>query len=218
MSPVRMLICLLVGYLFGNLPSGYLYAKLHGVDIYHAGSGNPGSTNVLRTLGKRAGATVLLMDIAKTVLPIFFLSLYWKPETEDMQSLITLFAGLGAVLGHNYPLLPGIRGGKGVACTGALLLAFDWRLALLLLALFILIVMLTHYVSLGSMIAASCFFLSVLFFGKTGFLPMSSAIYRECCILSFLISGLCVFQHRSNIVRLLNGTENKIGEKKKQDG
>ena len=120
MSPVRMLICLLVGYLFGNLPSGYLYAKLHGVDIYHAGSGNPGSTNVLRTLGKRAGATVLLMDIAKTVLPIFFLSLYWKPETEDMQSLITLFAGIGAVLGHNYPLLPGIRGGKGVACTGAL--------------------------------------------------------------------------------------------------
>ena len=86
--PVQeILFCLVVGYAFGNIPNGYLYAKTQGIDIYKEGSGNPGSTNILRTLGKKAGITVLLMDIAKCMLPIFFMVLFFKPENEDLKSL-----------------------------------------------------------------------------------------------------------------------------------
>ena len=125
MSIHEILICLLVGYAFGNIPNGYLYAKAHGIDIYKEGSGNPGTTNVLRTLGKKAGITVLLMDIAKCMLPIFFMVLYFKPENEDIKSLILMTTGIGAILGHNFPCIPKVKGGKGVACTGALLIALS---------------------------------------------------------------------------------------------
>ncbi len=214
MSIQRIIIALIVGYAFGNIPNGYLYAKARGVDIYKVGSGNPGSTNVLRTLGKKAGATVLLMDIAKTILPILILRLVWNPADPGERGLIAMFAGLGAILGHNYPCIPGLKGGKGVACTGALCIAFDWRLAVVLLTLFVLIVVFTGYVSLGSMIACSCFFLSVLLLGRTGLLPVTASTYPLCCILSFLIAALCIYQHRANIQRLRNGTENRFGKKK----
>ena len=123
MSIVQLCVCFILGYIFGNIPNGYLYAKSQGVDIYHQGSGNPGSTNVLRTLGKRAGITVLLMDIAKCMVPIFLMILFWKPANEDQKTLILMLTGIGAILGHNFPILPGVKGGKGVACTGALLIA-----------------------------------------------------------------------------------------------
>ena len=147
--PIReIIICLLVGYAFGNIPNGYLYAKAHGIDIYKEGSGNPGSTNILRTLGKKAGITVLLMDIAKCMLPIFFMVLFFKPENEDIKSLILMTTGIGAILGHNFPCIPKVKGGKGVACTGALLIALSPLYTLCLLLFFILVVLITGYVSL----------------------------------------------------------------------
>jgi len=91
MSILQLCVCFIIGYIFGNIPNGYLYAKSQGVDIYHQGSGNPGSTNVLRTLGKRAGITVLLMDIAKCMVPIFLMILFWKPANEDQKTLGELF-------------------------------------------------------------------------------------------------------------------------------
>ena len=118
----EILICLLVGYAFGNIPNGYLYAKAHGIDIYKEGSGNPGTTNVLRTLGKKAGITVLLMDIAKCMLPIFFMVLYFKPENEDIKSLILMTTGIGAILGHNFPLY---SQGKGWKRSGLYRSSFD---------------------------------------------------------------------------------------------
>ena len=219
MSIHEILICLLVGYAFGNIPNGYLYAKAHGIDIYKEGSGNPGTTNVLRTLGKKAGITVLLMDIAKCMLPIFFMVLYFKPENEDIKSLILMTTGIGAILGHNYPCIPKVKGGKGVACTGALLIALSPLYTLCLLLFFILVVLITGYVSLGSMLAVTVFFLSVVFFGKTSLLfPFSGAVYLPMCTLSFLLMAMLIFQHRGNIKRLLNGTENRFGKKKKDTG
>ncbi len=215
MSIQHILISLIIGYAFGNIPNGYLYAKSQGVDIYKAGSCNPGSTNVLRTLGPRAGITVLLMDIAKTIVPILLLHMYWNPRTIDEGTLITLYTGLGAILGHDYPVDHQFHGGKGVACTGALVIAFDYRLALILLAVFILIVVITKYVSLGSMIGSSLLFVSCLLFGRTGVLPMDEGIYVQTCIITFIIAALVVFQHRSNIRRLMQGKENKFGTKKK---
>ena len=215
MSVQESIIALIVGYLFGNIPNGYLYAKAHGIDIFKEGSGNPGSTNVLRTLGKRAGITVLLMDIAKCVVPIFFMVLFFKPGNEDQKTLLMMVTGLGAILGHNFPFLSKVKGGKGVACTGALLLVLAPLSTVFLLLFFIVIVILTGYVSLGSMLAVTAFFFSVLLFGKSGMLfPFSSAIYLPMCILSFILAALLIFQHRGNIKRLLNGTENRFGKKK----
>lgn len=218
--PIReIIICLLAGYAFGNIPNGYLYAKAHGIDIYKEGSGNPGSTNILRTLGKKAGITVLLMDIAKCMLPIFFMVLFFKPENEDIKSLILMTTGIGAILGHNFPCIPKVKGGKGVACTGALLIALSPLYTLCLLLFFILVVLITGYVSLGSMLAITVFFLSVVFFGKTSLLfPFSGAVYLPMSALSFILMAMLIFQHRGNIKRLLNGTENRFGKKKKETG
>ena len=213
----NILLCLAVGYAFGNIPNGYLYAKAHGIDIDKEGSGNPGTKNVLRTLGKKAGFTVLMMDIAKCMLPIFFMVLFFKPENEDLKSLILMATGIGAILGHNFPCIPKVRGGKGVACTGALLIALSPLYTFCLLLFFILVVLITGYVSLGSMLAITVFFLSVVFFGKSSLLfPFSEAVYLPMCALSFLLMALLIFQHRGNIRRLLNGTENRFGKKKKE--
>ena len=183
MSILQLCVCFILGYIFGNIPNGYLYAKSQGVDIYHQGSGNPGSTNVLRTLGKRAGITVLLMDIAKCMVPIFLMILFWKPANEDQKTLILMLTGIGAILGHNFPILPGVKGGKGV--------------------------------SLGSVLSVFVFFLSVLLMGKSGILfPFSEAIYLPMCGLSLFLALLCLFQHRENMKRLMNGTENKFGKNK----
>lgn len=215
MSIVQLCVCFIFGYIFGNIPNGYLYAKSQGVDIYHQGSGNPGSTNILRTLGKRAGITVLLMDIAKCMVPIFLMILFWKPANEDQKTLILMLTGIGAILGHNFPILPRVKGGKGVACTGALLIALAPLYTLGLLCFFILIVLTTKYVSLGSVLSVFVFFLSVLLMGKSGILfPFSEAIYLPMCGLSLFLALLCLFQHRENMKRLMNGTENKFGKNK----
>ena len=214
----RILLCLLVGYAFGNIPNGYMYAKAHGIDIYKEGSGNPGTTNVLRTLGKKAGFTVLIMDIAKCMLPIFFMVLFFKPENEDIKSLILMTTGIGAILGHNFPCIPKVKGGKGVACTGALLLALSPLYTLCLLLFLILVILITGYVSLGSMLSITVLFLSVVFFGKSSVLfPFTDAVYLPMCALSFLLMLMLIFQHRGNIQRLLNGTENRFGKKKKAE-
>ena len=207
--PVQeILFCLVVGYAFGNIPNGYLYAKTQGIDIYKEGSGNP---------GKKAGITVLLMDIAKCMLPIFFMVLLFKPENEDLKSLILMVTGIGAILGHNFPCIPKVKGGKGVACTGALLIALSPIYTLCLLLFFILVVLITGYVSLGSMLAVTVFFFSIVLFGKTSLLfPFSNAVYLPMCALSFLLMAMLIFQHRGNIKRLLNGTENRFGKKKKE--
>ena len=215
MSILQLCVCFIFGYIFGNIPNGYLYAKSQGVDIYHQGSGNPGSTNVLRTLGKRAGITVLLMDIAKCMVPIFLMILFWKPANEAQKTLILMLTGIAAILGHNFPILPGVKGGKGVACTGALLIALAPLYTLGLLCFFILIVLTTKYVSLGSVLSVFVFFLSVLLMGKSGILfPFSEAVYLPMCGLSLFLALLCLFQHRENMKRLMNGTENKFGKNK----
>ena len=210
----HIVICLLTGYLFGMIPNGYLYGKSQGIDIYKVGSGNPGSTNISRTLGKKAGATVLLLDIAKTIVPILILHMAWKPATIDHGTLITLFTGLGAVLGHDFPAIPKLKGGKGVACTGALIIAFDWRFAVVLLALFLFVSYTSGYVSVGSITAVSAFFALTAVLGKFGMLPFSGDIYPVVCGLSFIIAALAVWQHRSNIDRLRKGTESKFHFKK----
>jgi glycerol-3-phosphate acyltransferase PlsY len=214
MSIREFLVCVIAGYCFGMIPNGYLYAKSQGVNIYKVGSGNPGSTNISRTLGKRAGATVLLLDIAKTIVPIFFMSLLWKPVTMDQTTMLTLVTGAGAIVGHDFPVIPGLHGGKGIACTGALVIAFDWRLAIVLFAFFLLVSWRSGYVSVGSISAVTMFFILTAVLGYFDLLMFTKAAYPYCVLIVFLISALAVWQHRSNIKRLRAGTESKFHFKK----
>lgn len=197
---VNLVLSALAGYLLGSLNSSLIVGKLYGVDVREHGSGNAGTTNALRTMGKKAALLVLLGDILKGVLAYTAGYYIYGGGTGGM------LGGTAAVLGHVWPVYFGFRGGKGVLTSFAVLLMFDWQLALGLLGVFAVIVLLTGYVSLGSVIAA------VLF-------PAAAAVLGRSAgeiVFSAVIAALIVIKHYSNIGRLLNGTESKFSFCKKQ--
>lgn len=145
-------ICVIIGYAFGLLQTGYLYGKLHHVDIRKQGSGNAGSTNALRTMGWKAGLVTLLGDCFKCVFAVVVVHLIYGKSQADMIPLLAMYAGMGAVLGHNYPFYLKFKGGKGIAATGGLILSTTnvWMVLICLVA-FVGVVGITRYVSLGSL-------------------------------------------------------------------
>ena len=149
-----ILLCILAGYFFGGLSGGHITGLIYRIDVRQHGSGNLGATNVLRTLGKKAGLLTLSIDLGKVIIPIlsvrFFLFPQYPAFTYENQ-LLVLYLALGTVIGHNFPLGLEFHGGKGVACMGAAMLMFDWRLALIGFISFCLIVAVTKYVSVASM-------------------------------------------------------------------
>ena len=128
--------------------------------------------------------------------------------------VLELYAGFGTVLGHNFPCYLGFKGGKGIACTSGTILAVCPLAAPICLVLFVLSVVLTRYVSVGSILVVCAYLIQAIVFGQLGLLSMSGAVLIEYYILSAVITGLALWQHRANIKRLLNGTENKLGMKK----
>ena len=206
-----ILLCLLAGYFFGGLSGGHITGKLYHTDVRQHGSGNLGATNVLRVLGKKAAILTLLIDLLKVVVPILIVRYLLFPEFTPFSlesQLMVLYLALGTVIGHNFPLGLEFHGGKGVACMGATMLLFDWRLAFIGLISFCLIVAVTKYVSLASMIESVWFLCWVIFFTDAD---------AHMILVAAAFPVLVIFMHRSNIVRLLNGTENKIGQKKKEE-
>ena len=192
------LVCVL-GYLLGGINGAILLSKLvEKDDVRRHGSGNAGFTNFFRNYGKRTSLLVILIDAAKAaascLLGGWLLGKYGF-RTEGM-----LLGGLAATLGHDFPAFLGFRGGKGIVCGFATALVTDWRVGLILLAVFALVYFLTHYVSLGSVLCAVCFFVSFwLFYPGRPFV----------LILSGCLGALAVFLHRENIGRLLKGQERK---------
>lgn len=211
---MERLVCLIFGYLFGLIQSGYLYGKIHRVDIRQHGSGNSGSTNVLRVMGWKAGLTVFLGDFLKTVIPCLIIRL-WFRQQPDLIYLYILYTAIGVILGHNYPFYMKFKGGKGIAATAGLLVSTDLRVTLVCLIVFILIVAITRYVSLGSLMVATIFFIGMLYFGMKGDYQINFYYQNEFYLLCFCVSALAFWKHRANIKRLLNGTENKVGRKSK---
>ena len=130
------------------LPDGYIYGRVHGIDIRKYGSGNSGSTNALRVMGKKAGLTVFAGDFLKTVIPCMAVRCIFKNQP-DYAYVYMLYIGLGVILGHNYPFYLHFKGGKGIAATAGIIFSIDWRLTVLCLAVFILIVAVTRYVFPG---------------------------------------------------------------------
>lgn len=205
-------ISIFIGYVLGWFATGYLYARSKGVDIRTVGSGNIGMTNTLRNLGVKAGLITLIGDAGKAVLAVFLSWLIFHNRYPDAIRLLELYAGLGAVLGHNFPLPMKFKGGKGIACTVGLIAAFAPFELPVSMGLFFLALALTRYVSLGSILICLSFFLQTMlfgiFFGPFGALTPEQAI--ELYVLSGIVCALGIVRHHANIGRLLRGNENKF--------
>lgn len=209
-------ICLLIGYAFGLIQTGYIYGKMKGVDIRKEGSGNAGSTNALRTMGIKAGLVTLLGDCFKCVFAVVTVYLIYGKTYADIFPLLAMYAGMGAVLGHNYPFYLNFKGGKGIAATAGLILSTTnvWMVLICLFA-FLGIVAVTRYVSLGSLAVVIIYLIEVVVYGQMdGFDVKPPYLYEMYGIAAFLMLS-AFYKHKANIVRLMNGTENKISIGKK---
>ena len=197
------ILIIIIAYLLGNISTSYIIAKkMIGVDIRTQGSGNAGSTNVLRTLGKKAGAMTFIGDLLKGVVAVFIAQLIAKVSGLDIATA-GYFGVFGVVCGHNWPVFLGFRGGKGVATSLGAMIAMNPVLALSCFAIFLVIVAITKYVSLGAIVCISMSPIMMIF-----------AKNNKGIIITLFLTLSVIFTHRENIKRLINGTERKIGQKK----
>lgn len=208
------IIALAVGYFLGIFQTGYFYGKKHGIDIRTQGSGNAGTTNTLRVLGWKAGAVTFAGDLCKAILAVVIIHFLYRGRYPGAVGVLELYAGFGAVLGHNFPFYLKFQGGKGIACTSGMILAVCPMAAPLCLVLFIGAVAFTRYVSLGSILVVIAFLIQVIVFGQSGFLSVDAGYLMEFYIVSACFTVMGLWRHRANIGRLLSGTENKFGMKK----
>ncbi len=197
------IISAVLAYLLGSIPTAVWYGKIfHGIDIRDFGSGNAGATNSLRTLGKKAGIIVLIIDFLKGMLAVTLFSMIY-PQIQEWSILVS---GVLVILGHIFPIFAQFRGGKGVATAMGVLVGLMPMAALGCFIVFLLIVLLTKYVSLGSIIGALAFPLQITFIYATDNYPL--------IVFSWVVFLILTIMHRQNIKRLLSGTENKLGTKK----
>jgi glycerol-3-phosphate acyltransferase PlsY len=208
---VTVFLAAAIGYILGSIPTGVWIGKsVKGIDLREHGSGTMGATNVFRVLGWKLAVITLLVDIAKGFFAAYFGSMINLGDTSLSPSQLALIAGIAAVLGHLYPLFANFKGGKGIA-TGAGLILYLAPLELgFAVLVFIITVSITRYISLGSLLAAAFFTLSI-------FLERFYLGYpwgNEMIGFAILILILVLYTHRSNIKRLLAGQENKFGMKK----
>jgi glycerol-3-phosphate acyltransferase PlsY len=196
-----------VSYLIGSLPTGYLAGRLRGIDIRTTGSGNIGATNVFRVLGKPAGIAVLVIDGLKGFAAAFWIPLLvtqFFPGTSRQN--LALAAGAAAVLGHMCPCWLKFKGGKGIATSAGVGFAWAWLACLTTLIIWIIVFLATRYVSIASLVAAVVLPIAVWIFG--GGLGMT--------LVMTAIALLAIYKHKGNISRLINGTENRFGQKKSE--
>lgn len=224
---MERIICLLIGYVFGLFQTAYFYGKMHGIDIRQHGSGNAGTTNTLRVLGTRAGLIVLAGDCLKCMAAIWVVRLIFGSSNPDTIYLLSLYAAAGAILGHNYPFYMGFKGGKGIAATAGLILAFHPYFIVMGVVIFFGIFFTTHYVSLGSLLVYLGLIIEMVVCGQMGlFAGMSQAQLYEMYALTLALAVMAYWKHRENIVRLIHGNErktyltkkNKVDVEKDADG
>lgn len=209
-------ICLLIGYLFGLFQSAYFYGKAHGIDIRQHGSGNAGTTNTLRVLGTKAGLIVFAGDCLKCMAAVWLVRLIFGNSYHEIIYLLCLYAGAGAILGHNYPFYMGFKGGKGIAATAGMVLSFHPYFIITGLIMFFVPFFVTHYVSLGSLLVYVALMIQLIIFGQNGFFAeMTQGQLIEMYILFGCLMVMAYWKHRENIKRLIRGTERKTYLSKK---
>lgn len=207
---MERVICVLLGYVFGLFQTAYFYGKAHGIDIRQYGSGNSGTTNALRVLGTKAGLIVLLGDCLKTILAVVITRLLFGAAHPENIYLLCLYAGAGAILGHNFPFYMNFRGGKGIAATAGLILSFHPYFIVMGVVVFFGIFFTTHYVSLGSLLVYAGFLIEIIVCGEMGvFGAMTQTERIEMYVLAVFLTVMAYWKHRQNIVRLLHGEERK---------
>ncbi len=192
---MKLFLLIILSFIVGSIPVGMIIARIKGVDLKKVGSGNIGATNVLRTMGKGSAIITLIGDITKGVIPVIA-GKYFIGNIA-MEGII----GLSAILGHNFSIFLGFRGGKGVATSIGVLLIYSPMAAIITIALWLITVLATRYSSLGAIISF-------------GVLPICIYLFdysTEKLITSIMITTLLILRHTANITRLINGTETKIG-------
>ena len=211
------IISILIGYACGHFLTGFFYGKTQHVDLRKVGSGNVGTTNTYRNLGPKAGILTLLGDVFKVVLSVVIVWLLFKGNADVNVKVLEYYAAFGTILGHNFPIFMKFHGGKGIACTGGLMVAVCPICVPVCLTLFIVTVLTTKYVSLGSILVCISFFIQILVFGQNGMLGLAGADLTEVYILAAFVMVLGIIRHHANIGRLLKGTENKFSFKPKKE-
>ena len=205
------IIVAVIAYLLGSISFSVIISKkMAGFDVREKGSGNAGTTNVLRSVGKKAAVITLILDVLKGVLAVLVAYIAGNIVKEGVdKALLIQIAGLLVIVGHTFPIFFGFKGGKGIATALGVLLITNWNIGLICLVFALVLMALTKMVSLGSISAAILFPVLILFMPHTAYLVDGNYI-----IYSILIAVLVVFNHRANVKRLLNGTENKLDFKK----
>ena len=208
-------LSILVGYLVGSINSSIVLSKLKKNDIRKHGSGNAGATNTLRVMGKAAAATVIVGDALKAVITFFAAIGIAKgfQLSPEMTEYCKYLAALFTVLGHNFPVFFGFKGGKGILTSTTIIYLFDWRIGLMVLLLGLALIVLTRYVSVGSMAGCVLYPMFVYAFnsGETLF-------YEKMHLALALVLGvLGIWRHRSNIKKLLKCEESRVGDKSKKN-
>jgi glycerol-3-phosphate acyltransferase PlsY len=200
-------ILILIAYLLGSIPTAVWYGKtFHKIDVREHGSGNAGATNTLRVLGNKAGFIVLFIDMLKGFIAtnLVYFTDYSKGDSQFFK--VQMVLGIVSVIGHVFPLFANFRGGKGIATIVGLAIALDYRIALICTVLFIIIVWVTRYISVGSMSGGIVgALLSFYFYGTDQ--PIVNGFF-------IALSMMVIYTHRANIKRLMAGNENKFAFKK----
>ncbi len=205
---VECIIMAIIAYLIGSINfSVILSKKMAGFDVREKGSGNAGTTNMLRSVGKKAAAITLICDILKGVVAIGIAILLGKMVEGSNGSLLVQIAGVAVILGHTFPIFFKFKGGKGVATSLGVLIMSNWQIGLICLVFALILIALTQMVSVGSIAAA------ILYPVLTLFIPQNYIVPGNYLIYSIILAVIIVFNHRENVKRLLSGTENKISFK-----
>ena len=206
---MERVICIIIGYVFGMFQTAFFYGKMHGIDIREHGSGNAGTTNTLRVLGTKAGVIVLAGDVLKCMIAVWITTLIFKGSHADEIYLLKLYTAAGAILGHNYPFYLKFKGGKGIAATAGLILAFHPYFIPVGFVLFFGVFLTTHYVSLGSLLIYVGLMTEMVICGQTGLFGAAQPVLNEMYAVTAFLTILAFYKHKETISRLLHGNERK---------
>lgn len=205
---IECAIMAIIAYLIGSVNfSVILSKKMAGFDVRDKGSGNAGTTNMLRSVGKKAAAITLICDILKGVVAILIAIAFGKIFKDANSALLVQIAGVAVILGHTFPIFFKFKGGKGVATSLGVLIMSNWQIGLICLVFALILIILTQMVSVGSIAAA------VLYPVLTLFIPQNYIVPGNYLIYSIILAIIIIFNHRENVKRLLSGTENRISFK-----
>ena len=206
---VLRFVCLAIGYAFGLFQTAYIIGKSKGIDIREHGSGNAGTTNAMRIMGTKAGLTVFLGDMLKSLLALLLVGFLFGHSHPEAVYLLKVWTFAGVVLGHDYPFYMNFKGGKGVAVVAGFIFGFHWSFIPTGILLFFVPYLTTKYVSLGSLLLYLGTFIQLVIEGCTGMFGDLGPMLPEIIIIQGILTFMAWYRHRENIGRLLAGKERK---------